>query len=47
MEPVIRLCRNIMDGNMDAVWKMLAHLEIVLKTDEKEMKGKNLFKLVF
>jgi hypothetical protein len=36
MEPVIRLCRNIMEGNKDAVWKMLTHLEIVLKTDEKE-----------
>jgi hypothetical protein len=47
MEPVIRLCRNIMDDNRDAVFKMLAHLEITLKTDEKELKGKPLFKLVF
>ncbi len=47
MEPVIRLCRNIMDGNKEAVYKMLAHLEITLKTDEKEMVGKPLFKLVF
>jgi hypothetical protein len=36
MEPIIRLCRNIMDGNKDAVWKMLNHLEIVLKHEEKE-----------
>jgi elongation factor 2 len=36
MEPVIRLCRNIMEGNKEAVFKMLTHLEIVLKTDEKE-----------
>jgi len=37
MEPVIRLCRNIMEGNKEAVWKMLTHLEIELKNDEKEM----------
>jgi hypothetical protein len=47
MEPVIRLCRNIMDGNKEAVWKMLTHLEIVLKNDEKELSGKLLFKNVF
>lgn len=47
MEPVIRLCRNIMDNNRDAVFKMLGHLEINLKTDEKELQGKPLFKLVF
>jgi elongation factor 2 len=47
MEPVIRLCRNIMDGNKEAVDKMLTHLEIVLKTDEKELTGKALFKNVF
>jgi len=37
MEPIIRLCRNIMDNNKDAVWKMLNHLDIVLKNDEKEL----------
>ena len=47
MEPVIRLCRNIMDNNKEAVWKMLTHLEIVLKTEEKQLEGKPLFKLVF
>mgnify|MGYP001564488510 FL=1 len=47
MEPIVRLCRNIMDGNKDAVWKMLGHLEIVLKNEEKEMVGKPLFKLIF
>jgi elongation factor 2 len=47
MEPVIRLCRNIMEGNIEAVWKMLNSLEIVLKTEEKEMRGKDLFKNVF
>jgi len=47
MEPVIRLCRNIMENNKEAVWKMLAHLEIVLKNEDKEKQGKELFKLVF
>ena len=47
MEPVIRLCRNIMDNNRDAVWKMLGYLEINLKTEEKELVGKPLFKNVF
>jgi elongation factor 2 len=47
MEPVIRLCRNIMDDNREAVFKMLTHLEINLKNEEKEMKGKDLLKAVF
>ena len=47
MEPIIRLCKNAMENNKEAVWKMLAHLEIVLKNDEKELEGKALFKLVF
>ena len=34
MRPVIQLCRNIMNGNLDAVWKMLETLNIVLKPDE-------------
>jgi elongation factor 2 len=47
MEPIIRLTRNIMDNNKDAVWKMLSALEITLKTEEKELTGKPLFKLCF
>jgi len=47
MEPVIRLCRNIMENNKEAVFKMLAHLEITLKSEDKEKQGKELFKLVF
>jgi elongation factor 2 len=47
MEPVIRLCRNIMDGNKEAVNKMLVTLEINLKTEDKEKQGKDLFKTVF
>jgi len=47
MKPVIMLCRHIMDGNMDAVWKMLDTLNIVLKADEKHLTGKLLFKCVY
>lgn len=47
MEPIIRLCRNIMDNNREAVYKMLTHLEINLKPEDKEKQGKDLFKAVF
>ncbi len=47
MEPVIRLCRNIMDNNREAVDKMLGHLNITLKSEEKELQGKPLFKDIF
>jgi elongation factor 2 len=47
MEPVIRLAKNVMDGNKEAVFKMLNTLEIVLKKEEQEKVGKDLFKCVF
>lgn len=47
MKPIIMLCRNIMEGKMDAVLKMVEQLGLVLKTDEKEKRGKDLFKCVF
>jgi elongation factor 2 len=47
MDPVVKLCRNIMDGNKEAVFKMLTSLEINLKPEEKERTGKELFKCVF
>ncbi|CDW85404.1 elongation factor 2 [Stylonychia lemnae] len=47
MEPIVRLCRNIMDNNKEAVWKMLTHLEINLKPEDREKQGKDLFKAVF
>jgi len=47
MELIIRLTRNIMDENHEVVNKMLGNLNIVLKNDEKELKGKALFKNVF
>lgn len=47
MEPIIRLCKNIMDNNKEAVLKMLTTLEINLKTEDKDKQGKDLFKAVF
>ena len=47
MRPVIQLCRNIMNGNLDAVWKMLETLGIELKNDERDKRQKDLFKCVF
>jgi elongation factor 2 len=47
MEPVIRLCRATMNGEMDKVNKMLTTLDITLKGDEKNLQGKHLMKNVF
>jgi hypothetical protein len=37
MEPVIRLCRATMNGEMEKVDKMLVNLEITLKTEERQL----------
>jgi len=47
MEPVIRLCRATMNGEMDKVDKMLVTLEINLKNEERQLQGKHLMKNVF
>ena len=47
MEPVIRLCRASMNGEMDKVDKMLTTLELTLKTDERTLQGKHLMKCIF
>jgi len=47
MEPVIRLCRATMHGEMDKVDKMLTTLEINLKAEERLLEGKHLMKCVF
>ena len=47
MEPVIRLCRATMNGEMEKVDKMLINLEITLKTEERQLQGKHLMKNVF
>ena len=47
MEPVIRLCRASMNGEMEKVEKMLKTLEINLKSEEKTLTGKHLMKAIF
>jgi len=47
MELIIRLARNCMESNIEAVTKMIEPLGIALKAEEKELKGKNLLKNVF
>jgi len=47
MEPVIRLCRASMNGEMDKVDKMLVTLELSLKSDERTLKGKHFMKCIF
>jgi len=38
MRPIIQMCRNIFDENLEAVWKMCDQLELKLKSDEKELR---------
>merc|ERR1719273_2450722 len=47
MRPVSQLARSIMEGKLEQVWKMLETLNITLKVEEKEKRGKDLFKCVF
>jgi elongation factor 2 len=47
MEPVIRLCRATMNGEMDKVDKMIKTLNITLNSDERNLQGKHLMKNVF
>lgn len=46
MEPIIKLTRSIMDGNDEQMNKMLTTVEVTLSTEEKELKGKHLLKLI-
>mmetsp|Transcript_38598 Transcript_38598/g.27916 ORF Transcript_38598/g.27916 Transcript_38598/m.27916 type:complete len:816 (+) Transcript_38598:55-2502(+) len=47
MRPVIMLCRMIMDDKVEGAFKMIDNLGIVLKTEEKEKRRKDLFKCVY
>jgi elongation factor 2 len=47
MRPIISMCRNIFDENLDGVWKMCDQLELKLKNEEKEYRQKPLFKCIF
>jgi len=44
MKPIIMLIRNVMDGQLDTVWKMLDNLQITLNAEQKEKRLKDLFK---
>jgi elongation factor 2 len=46
MKPIVILIRNIMDGQLDLVWKMLDNLQIVLNSEQKERRLKDLMKIV-
>jgi len=47
MEPVIRLCRASMNGEMEKVDKMLGNINVTLKADERTLQGKHLMKNIF
>ena len=47
MEPVIRLCKASMQGEMEKVDKMLVTLEIHLKAEERNLEGKHFMKCIF
>lgn len=47
MDPIIKLMKNIMQDNREAVFKMITALGIKLESREKEFTGKNLVKAVF
>jgi elongation factor 2 len=46
MDPIIKLTRSIMDGNEEQMNKMLTVVEVTLTTEERELKGKHLLKLI-
>ena len=46
MEPIIKLSRSIMDGNTEQMNKILASIEISLSSEEKELNGRKLLKLI-
>ena len=46
LEPIIKLCRTVMDGEKDQMNKILKTLEINLKQEESLKQGKELLKLI-
>ena len=46
MQPIINLIRACMNSELDKVWAMLDKLEIVLTTEQKERRLKDLMKIV-
>jgi elongation factor 2 len=46
MEPICRFSKACVEGDNETIEKMLSSLNIVLKTEEKELKGKHLLKAI-
>ena len=46
MDPICKLCQNIIDGNVDGYLKMLKVLELELSQEDKLLSGKQLLKAV-
>jgi len=46
MEPIIKLARAIIEGNTEQMDKMMKSVGVALKSEEKEITGKALLKIV-
>lgn len=46
MDPVVKMCRLIIDGDKAQYEKMITALKINIKNEEKELVGKHLLKVV-
>jgi len=46
MEPIIKIARAIMEGNKEQTEKMLGVIGVEIKSDEKDLTGKHLLKVV-
>lgn len=46
LDPIVKLARSIMDGNVEQMEKMLKNIEVTLRSEDKELKGKHLLKRV-
>lgn len=46
MNPILKLCRVIIDGDKDQMNKMLESLKVVIKKEDLELTGKHLLKAV-
>mmetsp|Transcript_10272 Transcript_10272/g.8820 ORF Transcript_10272/g.8820 Transcript_10272/m.8820 type:complete len:837 (+) Transcript_10272:43-2553(+) len=46
MDPVVKIARSVMDGNMEQFDKIIKAINLELKPAERELKGKQLLKLV-
>ena len=46
MDPIIKLSRAVIEGNEEQIEKLLKIIEVEIKQEEKEVKGKALLKLI-